>query len=405
MNTSSKISISGFQMTDAAVSITQSAVEQFTKRYLTSLGASIEDHNDCWIVSVPNLPDLEIPSGETTLVLGSDKEGHESEEALHPESDYFHRLLEDATSNQLVGSLRLTETDVSPQFPEFLLGDEARVCSTDFYPYYDRSAVVVVFQVSIETVSAYETELLRVIAIDSRTNEPRAGIAETYSKLTAIDQEEFCETNGHKIREQSLEQSIQRAKHEIEEEVEPQIAEVHKTASTAANTELEEFRQLQRQRVAELQEEVAALQQKSEALSEEVKQTENHQERIKSLQERKEVRSQLSSVKHELAELQRQQEQGFPDQQRKIRDRHAVEVVIRPAALTHITYEVGDLDVTFEQGTEKTSILVGYGCGAGLIDKPICSQCGETLTEENCIYLNNGGVLGSKCCVSKDIVE
>jgi len=57
-------------MTDASISVTQSVVEQFTERYLRSIGCSVERRDDRWLVSVPDDIDTEITHGRHTLVRG-----------------------------------------------------------------------------------------------------------------------------------------------------------------------------------------------------------------------------------------------------------------------------------------------------------------------------------------------
>jgi len=92
-------------MTDASISVTQSVVEQFTERYLRSIGCSVERRDDRWLVSVPDDIDTEITHGDTHS-SGEGTPDDDSTKRLHPESAFFQQLPVRRVNGRLLASCR-----------------------------------------------------------------------------------------------------------------------------------------------------------------------------------------------------------------------------------------------------------------------------------------------------------
>lgn len=385
-------------MTDAALSITQSAVESFTQRYLRSLGAEIEILEDNrWAVTIPE--DVEIGGHTEDIVLiwtENEDDLLHNEVALHPESDFFVRLLDDAVTQQPVGAMRIS-TEGTVDALDAIIDDSVDVESVDFYPYYDRTAVASLFRISIETVSEYEAEYLRAVAVDARTHDPVPELAASYLDRTGPATDEVASVNDIE-NSGEIENSLREARDHVEQMIQPRIAEVHSDASHAADVELEEYHQMQQQRIDELREEIESLEDQIDDLSQTAHSTGDQQERIAALRTRKDLRSQYDSLEEELNELIKRREAGFPEQQRNIRDRHSVTAVIKPVSITVIEHEVGDLELELSDNDRQATVAFGYGSGIGLTEEPSCTECGEPFSNDNPIRLSDSKPVGDMCC-------
>jgi uncharacterized protein YukE len=389
-------------MTDAALPITQTAVESFTERYLTSLGAEIEKKDNRWTVAMPEHIEADLPGRNIILVCDVDETEltNTDEVALHPESDFFHRLLDEAAERQPVGAMRISGDDVDCREFEPLLGKSVVIENEEFYPYYDRRALAVFFRISIETVSEYETELLRAVAIDERTHEPLPDLADSILDRTKIGYEQLMGPDSIKGIERSVEEfeALRQAREQVERNVRPTVTEIHDGASRAADAEFEGYYQLQEQRIDELQKEVESLSDRIEDLSQTAQRTDNQQERVESLRERRDLRSQHNQVEEELTTLFECREAGFPDEQHEIRRRHSVRAIIEPVAITAVEYEVGDLEVELRDSNMIETIEFSYGSGVGLTEEPSCSSCDEPFSSVNTIRLFRNQLVGDTCC-------
>lgn len=388
-------------MTDAALPITQSAVESFTQRYLRSLGATIkkEKQDNRWTVTIPETVETDIQTGEIVLVCEAREDDiAKNETALHPESDFFVRLLDAAVEQQPVGAMRITADNENIDVLDTIIHESVDIESADFHPYYDRTAVTVLFRISIETVSEYETELLRAVAVDSRTHEPLPELAVSYLDRTESTTDEVAVSGNSKNSRRSTEKSLHRAREHVEQTIQPTVDEIYSAASRAADVEIEDYHQMQQQRIDELQDEIASLENRIEDLNRTANSTDEHQERMAALRKRKELRSEHDPLEEQLNELIERREAGFPEQQRKIRDRHSVTVVIKPVSTTIVEYEVGDLELKLREEDWRTTVAFGYGSGTGLTEEPSCTECGTPFSTENPIRPSDGKLVGDGCC-------
>jgi hypothetical protein len=382
-------------MTDAAVSVTQSAVERFTEQYLRSLGCGIEVHEDKWEVTVPEGADTALSSGELTLVPADDPTEEESAEPLHPESALFQQIISEAGDRCPTGTLSIETKDAEVEIPAWLENSVVEVEETTFTPYYDRTAVVFLFQLSIETVSEYQREFLRAIAVDTRSEECLPKLEEEFLRLTSLD------GNPTTSKQLGLEKSDIRAllapaQSQLLERIQRLVDEVHEEASRAADAEVEEYRQMQQQRIKEVEEEHSNLSSKIDELNEAINEG-DQEERVRALKQRKELKSDYDEIDAELSELRERRDQGFPEKQREIRERHALDVRTTPLTVTQVEYERGEIEIDLKEDETVQTVTAGYGSGVGLTEAVRCSSCNRELSDQNPLRSIKGGLRCGDC--------
>lgn len=394
---SSKASIWGKVMTDAAIPITQSAVEQFTEQYLRSLDSTIEKHGDRWEIAISEQAETELPSGQLVLFCGDPSADlDENERYLHPESSFFQEIVTEASKRQPTGKVVIASEDTQIEIPPWLQGNNINVNDATFTPYYDRSAIAILYRISIETVSEYQTELLRATAIDIRSTERLPKLEETFLEYT-LPAEAQIESQSVDIERSTADDLITQTRGQITERVQPKVDEIHQEASRAADAEIEEYRQMQQQRIEELEERQIRLSDRIEDLSESIQQRGNEDERVESLQKRKELKSEYEDLDSELEDLRHRREQGYPEKQQEVRERHALEVVVTPLTMTQIEYERGELVLELEEGSVTRSVTLGYGDGVGITEELDCEVCHQTLGEHNSLRTIQESLQCSQC--------
>ncbi len=384
-------------MTDAAIRVTQSTVERFTEQYLGSLGSTIEKHGDRWDVTVPENATTEIPSGQ--LILFCDDAAAdlgENERHLHPESPFFQEIIAEASEKQPAGKITIGSEDTQIEIPPWLQENNINVNDATFTPYYDRSAIAILYRISIETVSEYQSELLRVTAIDIRSKERLPKLEETFLGST-LPTESQIESQPVDVDKSTADDLIAQTREQVVERVQPKIDEIHQEASRAAEAEIEEYRQMQQQRIEELEEKKTRLSNRIEDLSESIQQSGDEGNRIEALQNRKELKSEYEDLDSDLEELRHRREQGYPEKQQEIRERHALEVVVSPLTITQVEYERGEIDLELEEGTVSRSLTLGYGDGVGITEELNCEFCNQTLGEHNSLRTIQEGLQCSQC--------
>jgi hypothetical protein len=383
-------------MTDAALSITQSAVEQFTEQYLSVVGCTIEKHGERWIVTAPEGTETEILDGEISLLCGEpSSEISENERELHPESTFFQELIAEASKRNPTGKIVLTSEGTQIEMPPWILESDIDVTTAAFTPYYDRTAVVLLYRISIETVSEYQTELLRAVAVDTRSMNPLPKLERTFLQTASSP----ASTDSSPVdfeRSEALD-LIEQTREVVVDRVQPRIDEIHQEASRAADAEIEEYRQLQQQRIEELQEKTTRLSAQMDDLSDSIQQSNTQSERMQALEKRKQVKTEYEDVQSELENLRHRRDQGFPEKQREIRGRHALEVAVTPLTVTQVEYERGELELELEKQGVSQSLTIGYGSGIGVTDEMRCDSCNQLLTEDNPVQEIGAGIRCSQC--------
>lgn len=265
-----------------------------------------------------------------------------------------------------------------------------------FIAYYDRSAIAVLYRISIETVSEYQTELLRMTAIDIRSQERLPRLEEMFLESTPPTEPQI-KSQPVEILESIAENLITQTRERIVDRVRPDIDEIHQEASRAADAEVKEYRQMQQKRIEELEEEKTRLSNRIEELSESIQQSSDGGDRVEALQKRKELKSEHESVDSELEELYHRREQCYPEKQKEIRERHALEVVVCPLIITQVEYERGEIDLELKEGTVTQTLTLGYGDGVGITEELECEFCHRTLGEHNPLRNIQEGLQCSEC--------
>ncbi len=383
-------------MTDAALSITQSAVEQFTEQYLIFVGCNVEKHGKRWIVTASGESETEIVDGDISLFCGKHpSESGANEHELHSESAFFQELVAEASEQSPIGKIVLTSQSTQMEMPPWIQESDVDVTAATFTPYYDRTAVVLLYRISIETVSEYQTEFLRAIAVDTRSMDPLSMLEDTY--LQTVSSQELIESSPVSFERSEALQFIEQTREIVLDRIQSKIDERHQEASRAADTEVEEYRQLQQQRIEELEEKTTQLSVQVAELSKSIQRSNTQSERMQALEKRKEAKSKYEDIESELDNLRHQRDQGFPEKQREIRGRHALEIVVTPLTVTQVEYERGELELELEKQGMSQSLTVGYGDGVGVTEEVRCDSCGQPLTEENPIQEIHAGVRCSQC--------
>ncbi|MFC7070584.1 hypothetical protein ACFQL9_13100 [Halobaculum lipolyticum] len=376
-------------MTDAAITVTQEALESFAAAYLSANGYDVETRDAHWTVTPPSDTSLDLLTTETTIRCGPPEDGDEpaetdAERRLYPGSEFAQSLIDTAIRDTPTGRITLGERHTDLQIPDWLTASSVSRSSASFTPYYDRTAVVTLIRVSIETVSEYETSRLRAIALDTRTGDQLPDLPSTvFNALADTD----TEITNFTVDEDRVEELVDRAGPAVVSQLNSTVDEIHNEASSAADAELAEYDRLQEQRIEELADEVARLEQRIDDLSSDVEEAGAREARLEHLQKRKDLRASLDATNEELEALRTQRAHGYPDTRREIRDRHAIEVVSEPVSLTEVGYEQGEVEFELNDGHHTRTLTCGYGRGAGVTEDILCENCGAALTGENPLVL------------------
>lgn len=382
-------------MTNAALSVTQSAVEQFTEQYLRSHGCAIQKYEEKWEITIPEDADTSLSPGDVVLHLGEGEDVADDVDLLHPESEFFEQLLADASDHTPVGKVSIDATNTEIQLPEWLRESDIAINNTEFTPYYDRTAAVVLYRVSIETVSEYQTELLHAVAIDTRSEELLPELEDTFLISTTLEGE-ITEDVDVELGGEEVSTILDDTREPLIERIQPKIDEIHEEASRAADAEVEEYRQMQQQRLQELEDELATLSSRIDDLSQDINSNDD-ETRVQALKERKELKSEQKKTESELADLRERRDQGYPERQQEIRERHALDVVVTPLTLTEVEYERGEIDIELADGANAQMLTVGYGSGIGVTEEVCCPSCDWRFGMNNPPHSIENGIKCQNC--------
>lgn len=385
-------------MTDAALPMTGSAVEGFVESYLSSLGADIRKDGRRWTVTLSKDADTDLSLDEATLVVTKDPDEVDGDEIpLAPESSFVERLLDEAAERHLVGDLELTAETVDVQLPPWLTDGSVEVVDHSFTPYYDRKALCALYHVGLETVSEYQSEELRAVAIDLDRSSRLPALAETYLQLAEEDAGGIEMGADIELGSQA-ESALEYARKAVETDVRSIVEDIRERATRAATVELEEYREYARQRLDELEGELDRLSERIEETTKTVEGTREQSDRVAALRERKELRSERNDLRDEWDELRTEIETGFPERRRKVRDRHALTVRMHPVTLTAVTFERGELTISLDKGESAVEASFAYAIGIGISDEQYCERCGTVLSESNPLSIDRQELVGEDCC-------
>jgi DNA repair exonuclease SbcCD ATPase subunit len=364
-------------MADASVGVTVERVRTFLEEYLEAVGAEIKETSEEGVrYSFPNIGDDTHPLEEfSEAVFEQDVDG-EGAVALGPETEYLSKVLKEASQQQRFGKVDIseaTETDVPPWARESGLD----VKEYEFVPYYDRVAIVPVFSVSVETVSEYETEFLRTLALDVRNKEVLDGVEMALLEATGgMDPE----PSNVSVENTDVEGIVEKARQKVTEELMPEINKIRDNASKSAAVEMEEYRNLQRERLEEKREEAQKVREKIEDVTEVIESTEERKERLEALREKENLGQRLEELNDEIDEIETKTSEDYPEKHEEVYRRHSVNVRIETASVTVVSYEKGELSIRFTQGKETMTKKFDYATGAGVTEEVLCEDCGRELS-------------------------
>ena len=385
-------------MTDAAVAVTERAVDEFATDYLSSIGATIHKDGRRWTVSLPDEATTELSLDNTVVHIVADAEEADDDAVpLAPGSDLFERLVDDAAKRTPQGAITLTGDDIEVDTPDWAASDSVEVTDTQFVPYYDRKALCVLFHIGIETVSEYQRELLRAVAVDLADHEPRPRLAETFLDLSERDGLPLSETSPTP-KTGDLTETVDVCREMVETAISPDVQDIRNKATRAAAAEIEEQRRYLQQRRDELEGGVQRLEDRVSELSATIDSASGRAERLEGLRKRKEVRNELTELQNELEEVRDDLDRDLPEKQAAIRDRHALTVRIRPVTATLVEYERGDVNISVRNSHHSTTLTCDYAVGIGVLNQLNCEQCGTALNARNPIALSDTMYIGGRCC-------
>ncbi|HET7323384.1 MAG TPA: hypothetical protein VFJ06_03555 [Halococcus sp.] len=392
-------------MTDVTHAVTQSALEAFTREYLTGLGAGIRENGNRWQVRLPTHVNVGFSDcREFEIVL--DGEGREEENAvcvLAPESEFTQQLLDEAASMAAVGQLSLTDstTDGDYQYPPWIGESDMEVVDATFSPYYDRAAICVFVRIDVETVSEYQTQFLEAVTVDSESKDQLPGVTEIlideFFSPKSGWRDDVTEGSDVTIAPDTLTDAIAAGQNAAVEGVQEEIDEIRQSASRAADAECEEYRQLQEQRINDHRNEINSLSNRLQNSSADVDGADSQQQRVEALEKRQEIKAEKGDLEAELEELLREKEQGYAQKRREIYRRHAIAVTTKPTAFTLVTYERGEIEFSVADGARTDVVRAPYAIGAGVTNEVHCESCDSQLSAENPISMAAGGFGCQNC--------
>lgn len=394
-------------MTDATHAVTRSALEAFAREYLAELGASVREDGNRWRVALPAHVDVAFGDDrEFDVVLSDEADADESARVLVPESEFTQRLLEAAAEFGPLGRVAITEDVLGEpyRYPAWVAESRATVEDASFTPYYDRTAVCAFVTVGVETVSEYQTQLLKAVAVDveSGTRLPRIAAAlverfyapKTAPPETAVEGEA---DGGARTPPDELATAVAAAQEAAVTDADEEIAEIRRSASRAADAEFEEYRQLQEQRIDELRDEIATLSDRLRDVATDVDGAASQQRRVEVLRKRKELQDEKERSEARLEALLGERETGYAAERDDIYGRHAIEVTTTPVALTLVRYERGEIEMELRAAGDTDAVRAPYALGGGVTDDVRCSRCREKLSGSNPVVLTADG-LGCHGC-------
>jgi len=374
----------------------QKLIERFVLRYLRSIGGEVDETNSAWGVRLPADELGRFDRRELELALGP-TEGDDQivDGVIRPGSAFVDEMLEDAVGTAPLGRLDIEFDDTPKTLLDERTTNGVTAEARSFTPYYDRRAVVVLYHISVETVSRYETRELRAAAVDAESLMNLPKVARRFLTVTSS-------VNGPCVHKKAdLKQSeVHSIWSSIEErlvnDMRPVVQRYREQAAEAARVEFSEYREVHEARISQFERELEQLDRRLNqlGLNESESGGEAHADRLRT---RNDLKSRRQDIEKELQRLQSVRQEGFADQRQKVADRHRVSVRVNPDSFTEIRYEAGDMELHLHQGSESRYLTVGYGQGVGPIQELRCDQCDINFTEHNPIGGLDDGIFCSDC--------
>jgi uncharacterized protein YukE len=391
-------------MTDATHSVTQSALESLTHEYLKGLGGTIREDGNRWHIHLPAHVNVAFTdSQEFDIVLGTQEDSDITDgRLLSPESDFAQQVLDEAAKMAPVGQVSLTSETVEEnyEYPSWVTESTATVDHASFTPYYDKTGICVFVRLGVETVSEYQTQFLEAVALDVDSKTPLPYAAEIL--LSEFFQPKQSPPGGNSngepsVRSDELEKAVSVGQKRAVEGLQDELNSIRESASRAADSEFEEYRQLQEQRINELQKEISSLSERLQKSASTVDDADSRKQRVEALEQRRELKDEKEQAEEELSELLQRKERGYAQKRRSIYDRHSIEIQTKPLAATLVNYERGELTLELSEGGRTATLRVPYAVGAGATGEVDCKNCDERLSGENPVWVCVDGAQCRKC--------
>lgn len=395
-------------MTDATLTVTQSALEAFAREYFETIGATIDEASDRWTIQVPNHIGLSFTDEPEFEVIMDEAEGDDEDEyVLSPESDFSQRLFDEASTLAPNGHVVITHHDDEQGLhqPSWLRESDLELEETKFRPYYDRAALFALVNVGVETVSEFQTQFLEATVVDTGTGQEIPRLAET-TLTTFFDPLKRPNFDDYREEEQlfesldlgELQSLLDLCQENALDRIDAEITRIRRSATRSARTEFDEYRQFKEQELNDIREEIDSISHQLQRLADKADEAESNQERVKALNERRDLQSDLDNLETKRDDILEDKQDGFESKRAAIFDRHALELSVSIVALTKIEYESGEMELVLRTTDQTDSITVPYGAGSGVIGSVRCPICDQQLTGEN--YLVLDGELGCVACQS-----
>jgi flagellar export protein FliJ len=413
---------------DISVSRSEEVSKAIVEAVLDASGAKVKRREDSWIVSgdsntLPEPLATLIPESSTGQIRiqfegeqeGSDSEGETTEGDsnqvpiynLGPKSELFEELLHSMGDSLPLYSGSISVTGESWPMPAWVTASSLEVSEVSFSPYFERTGIWFLVDISIETVSEFERDLLVAVGVDPDSGK-RLPLLETLGEQytgSYADREDAEPRALDVTIESSLntdpDTALSAVKSVTEEHLTPVIERIQRRAENEAGVEFEEYVEVQRDRINSLQEEISDLESDLEELRTTLEQVDSKAKRLETLEAQSQKRETLETKRREREKLVQSNRNGFPEYQKKVRERHAVNVRCTYVSAIEASYPKGDLFITLAGKDAQNTVRVAYGHHAAFFERPSCERCGTELTEKNPAAIFAGVICGERCCASE----
>jgi hypothetical protein len=386
-------------MTDAAVPVTDDALQSLARTFLRRTGAEVGETERGWHVELPSgVESGPFDEDSFDVVFDPVEREHQETKVLAPESDFGQQLLEHVSTLELAGYLEVTQTDLGDDYrlPGWVTKNGIEVESASFAPYYDRQAICGIVRLSIETVSEYETAFLEATAVDTGSGEVLSGLTETLLE-TFYPLDEGLDTESTGEPPEIEKANLRTCQEAALEAVESRLYRVRRRATRAADEEFDEYRSLQEQRLDELGGEIQSVDDRLARLGDRLDDVGSNADRMELLEKRKELRSERKELEAEQEKIRTQKRRGYQDQRAEIRSRHDLEVRTEVVAATVVRYERGELELRLRDGERETEARLQYGVGVGPTEQIECQACDSPLATVDSVSLAGGQLRCGSC--------
>lgn len=315
-----------------------------------------------------------------------------------PDGSLVKALLEADAESAPVGRWRVEDGISDVPDPEWLAESPVEVVERSFQPYYDRTAVCIVIEASVETVSEFERTITLPIAVDAEAGETLPRLADWFDAATDRPDGERVEVlDGEGVSPEEIEDALSVARSEAESAISPTVESIRERSTRAANVEFEEYVELQEEKIETLRDERERLSEQLEATAEELAAADDRTTRLEAVDRRSDLRSERERVESELEALESRRNAGFSEKRREIQDRHSIEVSLAAVSVTLVEYEKGDVTLELRDDDRTRRLTVPYGRGVGITEDVTCARCAASLDSTSRVRAGGDGVVCDSC--------